>query len=155
MSKSAVCDDVIQKMESHLEEITPGMDASFTEACVADDAIWQGDLCIKIVEMTDDELANLGYKKVEKITKKDLQLVPEGGEGSRHILRSAEGVELFRPESWGQEDSLVGPVIRLNQANSIDHPRHGNVSIPAGFSVSCTYQREYDEEQKRERRARD
>jgi hypothetical protein len=84
-----------------------------------------------------------------------LQLVPEGGEGSRHILRHADGVELFRPSDWGSEDSLVGPIIRLGKENVIDHPRHGNVTIPAGFSVSCTYQREYDEEQKRERRARD
>jgi hypothetical protein len=142
---------VVDAMAKHLESVHPGKDAAFTEACVPGDAIWQGDLCIQIIESIPAE-----YRKVEKPQEKDRQLVPEGGEGSRHKVASLNTVELYQPEGWGEDEgSLLGPAIKCIANTTIEHPRHGNVSIPAGFSVGFTYQREYDEELRRERRARD
>lgn len=142
---------VVDAMAAHIESVNPGQDAAFTEACTPGDAIWQGDLCIQIVDSIPK-----GFARVKNPTDKDRQLVPEGGEGSRHLVDSLDNVELYRDPSWGQEEgSLVGPAIKCKAATTITHPRHGNVSIPAGFTVGFTYQREYDEELKRERRARD
>lgn len=147
---NATADQLVSKMSQHLESVHPGQDAEFTEACVPGDAIWQGDLCLKIMETVPG-----GMILLENPSEEDRQLVPEGGEGSRHKLASLEGVELYRPADWPNEESLVGPCFKLSKANTVTHPRHGDVKIPSGFTVGCFYQREFDAEQKRERRARD
>ncbi|MAT51150.1 MAG: hypothetical protein CMK32_08205 [Porticoccaceae bacterium] len=160
-TEALAASEVVNKMQSHLEDCNPGMPAAFTEACVTNDAIWQGDLCLKIVHHPGaahslESAIPDNYKKVESPKDEDRQLVPEGGEGSRHKLQSLKGVEIYRPDGWGvDEEMLSGPIFVLSSPGVVEHPKHGNVTIPAGFAVRCSYQREYDEEQKRERRARD
>lgn len=131
------------------EEVRPGMEASFTEACVPGDCGWQGDLKLTVVESVPD-----GYVEVESPGVADRQLVPGSTDGARHCLDSLAGVKLFRPKVW-TEDSLDGPCFVLAKPRKVLHPTHGAVTIPAGFTVLCRYQREFNKEAQRERRARD
>lgn len=128
------------------DTLRPGMPLRFSEACVENDRIWQGDLAITIVNKKPN-----GYKLCKN---PKLQVVPGANLGAKHCLDSLDGVNMYVPETWNEE-SLDGPYLRLTQERTITHPVHGDVTIPAGFSVVCTYQREYDKEQERERRARD
>ena len=136
-----------QRILNGQEKVTPGMPLVFTEASTPNDAIWQGDLCLVISELTSPPE---GWVRHEKNT----QLVPGLTEGARHCLDTFDGVEMYVPPKWNDE-SLVGPFLMVKQECKVLHPVHGTVTIPAGFNVECFYQREYDKEQKRERRARD
>ncbi|MGH9931012.1 MAG: hypothetical protein ACREA9_17530 [Pyrinomonadaceae bacterium] len=138
-----------KKIASGSERVKPGQEVCFTEAATIDDTIRQGDLYLTIVAAVP-----AGYVKIEKLKASDKQLVPGNTVGSRHCLDSLAGVTLYRPEQWSEE-SLAGPCLVLAKQRTIEHPTHGAVFIPAGFTVLCRYQREFDAEQKRERRARD
>ena len=143
--------EAVQKMRGHLETVTPGKDERFTEACVANDGIWQGDVAIMIV----DEIP-AGYTLVENPTDKDKQLAIGNTKGSRHCLQHLAGVELYVPSGWGENEELLrGPAFRLSRPNVITHPEHGNVHCPEGFAYMTFYARDFDQEEQRERRARD
>lgn len=137
-----------QRIASGLERVSPGMPLAFTEACIAGDCIWQGDLGLVISSSYNPPQ---GYKKAEKPT---VQLVPGNTVGAKHCLDSLDGVEIYIPKVWNEE-SLQGPFLRLTQERQVLHPTHGCVTIPAGFNVECVYQREWDKMQAAERRARD
>lgn len=139
---------IITDMESHLETVAPGQPFSFTEAASVGDGCWQGDLGLEVVAGVP-----AGY---ELASKPSTQLVPGATQGSRHCLDSLKGVKLYLPEGWPTPtDQLAGPVFVLSKPRTVTHPVHGDVSIPAGFTIRCRYQREYDAEQRRERRAAD
>ena len=131
------------------ESVRPGLPWEFSEACQPGDGCWQGDLVLEIVACVPQ-----GYVKVSKPTKADAKLVPGETQGSRHCLDSLAGVTLYRPEEWDAE-SLQGPCFVLAKRRKVIHPTHGAVTIPAGFTVLCRYQREWEKELQRERRARD
>jgi hypothetical protein len=147
----------IEKIQRHakaiaageLESVRPGMAAAFTEACVAGDAVRQGDLYLIIVEDVPS-----GYVPISKPKAADKQLVPGNTDGARHCLDAIAGVKLYRPKEWGEE-SLDGPCFVLTKPREVLHPVHGPVAVPAGFAVLCRYQREFDKELQKERRARD
>lgn len=147
----------IEKIQCHaqaiaageIEQVKPGMPAAFTSACVPGDCIRQGDLYLVIVDSPPT-----GYVPIAKPTEVDKQLVPGNTEGARHCLDSLAGVKLFRPQKW-DEESLDGPCFTLTKERKVLHPTHGPVTIPAGMTVFCRYQREFDKEQQRERRTRD
>jgi hypothetical protein len=115
---------------------------------VPGDCIWQGDLGLVIVA---DKKPPKGYVKPNKAT---VQLVPGNTVGSKHCLDTLDGVEMYVPNEWNEE-TLDGPFLMVNKEVNVLHPTHGTVTIPAGFNVQCYYQREYDRELERERRARD
>lgn len=134
------------------ENVKPGTPTRFTEACTSGDRIWQGDLGLTISTSVPK-----GYVRItaaEFMKGNRMQLVHGTNKGSMHCIDSFDGVEIHVPQDWSAE-SLVGPFLVLSKERTVTHPTHGDVTIPSGFSVSCTYQREYDAEQKRERRARD
>lgn len=147
----------IEKLQRHArrigsgnhERVKPGMPFRITEAASVGDGVWQGDLGLEIVVAVPP-----GYVLVERPSGADRQLVPGNTQGARHCLDSLDGVTLYRPARWSEE-SLAGPCIVLEQERTILHPTHGPVTIPAGFTVLCRYQREWDREQQQERRARD
>ena len=154
---SKVSESVVQSMNEilsyaakikagELEQVRPGMALRFTEACQDNDRIWQGDLALTIRSKRPS-----GYQLAES---PQLQLVPGNTQGSKHCLDNLSGVDVYLPENWNEE-SLVGPWLVCREEKTILHPVHGSVTIPAGMSVHCSYQREWDLEQKRERRARD
>lgn len=138
-----------QRIAAGKDKVKPGMPARFTEASTPGDLIWQGDLGVEIVAAVPAD-----YVEVKAPNDADRQLVPGNTQGSRHCLRSLDGVRLFRPKDWGGE-SLQGPVLVLARETTIDHPTHGAVTIPAGFVVQCRYQRVWDQEQRQIRRSQD
>jgi hypothetical protein len=147
--------NVIEQIEQHCQRIAdgservyPGMPMRFTEACVPGDCIWQGDLGLVI---SDSKKPPNGYVKPEKPS---VQLVPGNTVGSKHCLDTLDGVEMYVPKKWNEE-TLDGPFLVIEKEVNVLHPTHGTVTIPAGFNVQCYYQREYDRELERERRARD
>lgn len=140
----------IDRVQEHLSEIVkPGMPAAFTAACEPGDGIWQGDLGLEICATVP-----AGYKLVAKPTSRDKQLVPGNTRGARHCLDSLDGVTLYRPQEWN-EDSLQGPCLVLTEDREVRHPVHGTVTVLAGQTILCRYQREWDKEQAKARRAAD
>ncbi len=147
----------IERVEKHAKRISnrehetvkPGQPFRITEAASVGDGCWQGDLGIEVVAKVPQ-----GYVRIEKPKVADKQLVPGNTQGSKHCLDSLRGVQVYRPSDWSEE-SLAGPCLVLMEERTILHPTHGAVTIPAGFTVLCRYQREWDKEQAKERRARD
>lgn len=137
-----------ENIRNGTEKVSPGSPASFTEACVEGDAIWQGDLLLVIAD-------NVVPEDFSTKTEPTKQLVPGDNIGAKHCLDSLTNVEIFYPNTWNEE-SLIGPYFRVKSGGAVvEHPVHGNVLIPAGFNIQCFYQREYDKEMERERRAKD
>lgn len=129
------------------EKVKPGEPVRFTTASVVGDTYRQGDLYLQIA----DNKPPKGYVECEKPL---VQLVPGNTVGARHCLDGTVGVRMWVPKEF-TEDSLEGPYFQLTEERTVLHPTHGQVSIPAGFSVQCHFQREWDREQEKERRARD
>lgn len=147
----------IERIERHAKRIAggkakvhPGQPHRISEAASVGDGVWQGDLGIEIVAKVPAD-----YVRVKNPKASELQLVPGNTEGAKHCLDSCDGVVMHRPKGWPNAESLVGPCLTLTKERTILHPKHGNVTIPAGFTVLCRYQREYDAELKRERRNAD
>ena len=132
------------------ETLRPGMEFTFSDAATDGDMVWQGDLGIGIVTGGPPD----GYVRADKV---HMCLVPgkDNTIGSKHCLQSDSGVEMWLPKVW-DETSLDGPYLRLTNGATITHPVHGDVVIPRLFNeVQVVYQREWDQEQERERRAKD
>jgi hypothetical protein len=145
----------IEKLQRHANKIkagkarvSPGQSMRLSAAAEPGDGVWQGDLGLEVVSSVPG-----GYERAKAVT---LQLVPGSTQGSRHCLDSADGVEMYLPKGWGPKyDGLAGPCLVLTEERTILHPTHGAVTIPAGFTIQCRYQREWDAEQRRERRNAD
>lgn len=131
------------------EQVRPGMDMRFPDAAVVGDFGWQGDLKLTVIDRIPSE-----YERVKGIDSADLKLVPGVTEGSRHSLDSAKGVAMHRPKGW-PNSGLLGPVFVATEDRVVEHPTHGNVTIPAGMMIQCTYQREWGAEQQQARRNAD
>lgn len=149
--ETCVIDQIVEHARkiSHGEhdKVRPGMPMRISEAAVPGEFVWQGDLKLAIVERVPK-----GFNKANPFQ----QLVPGNTQGARHCLDSTEGVKVHVPSDWGPKyEGLVGPCLVLQAERTIEHPKHGNVTIPAGMIIQCSYQREWDAEQARERRNRD
>lgn len=147
----------IDKIVDHAQRIAkgeharvhPGQPMRYPEAAAVGDCGWQGDLGLTLIDAVPS-----GYVKIEQVTHNDLKLVPGTTQGSRHCLDSARGVTMYRPENW-PNSGMLGPVFVATEDRVVEHPTHGNVTIPAGMMIQCTYQREWDAEQRQERRNAD
>jgi hypothetical protein len=150
----------IEKVQGRSEEILNGaVDAERSDGkCRApaifpndppmNSAIAQGDLYLVVTDHVPE-----GY--VER-TDGNLQLVPGESTGARHCLVAGSPCKVFDPPGFGPEyDELHGPVLKTEGATEVAHPVHANVVISPGTFISCEYQRTWDAEQRRERRARD
>lgn len=150
---STMSTEVIERIENEAasirEKLGPGNALHVSAACDVGEGPWQGDLGLKIIA----ELPKTGFKPAPAGS---TRLVPEGGEGSRHMIADANTVELYYPEGWSNKyEGLVGPVFKCVKETTITHPTHGHVTFDAGVMVQCRYQREYDAELRRERRNAD
>lgn len=147
----------IEQIEKHAEcirngehdKIGPGVPLRLSSALLVGEGVAQGDLMLIV-----DDGAPVGYVRISKPKAIDKQLVPGNTVGAKHCLDSLAGVKLYRPANWSEE-SMDGPCIVTTKERTVLHPTHGAVTIPAGMTVVCHYQREFDAEQRRERRARD
>lgn len=128
------------------DKIQPGQAARLSEAASVNDFARQGDLYLYVVAAIP-----AGYSKAKKPSK---QLVPGKTEGAKHCLDSLDGVELYLPADWNEE-TLAGPCVKLAKERTVVHPVHGNVTIPAGFTILCGYQRDFDYQTRQERRNAD
>ena len=144
-------------LNKHVSSVTPGQPFHLTDAHQPGEGVWQGDLGVGVVDAVPAD-----YVKIENPKDLDRQLVPlDGGPGSHHMLRSFDGVTLYRPKDWGQSDTdLRGPCVRFEKSNAIehepghDHP-HGTVFIDSPMTVLCRYQRNLAADERAERRAAD
>lgn len=129
-------------------KVQPGEPFHLNEAASVGDGVWQGDLGVEIVASLPRD-----YVQVESHP----QLVPGSTIGSRHALADTSTVSGFcQPKNWGDKyDGLDGPAFHCDRETTITHPTHGNVVIAAGHTVRTRYQRQYDAELKKERRALD
>ncbi|MEN1706396.1 MAG: hypothetical protein AAGJ54_12900 [Planctomycetota bacterium] len=148
--------DVADRFASHAETVSPGLPYTLTGAHSVGDVVHQGDLILEVAGSVPD-----GYVEVADPDDRDRQLVPfDGNPGSHHRLRSFQGVRLFRPEGWGQDETdLRGPAVVFASPNAIVHESgkdkpHGTVEIANPMTIVCTYQRNLDAEG-RAARARD
>ena len=138
-------------MHAHLETVRPGLPYRFSDAADFGEGVWQGDLCLELVAEVPPD-----YEAVSRPKAADKQLVIGSTQGSRHCLDSLHGGNLHRPADWGKNlDSLVGPCLVLTEERTVLHPTHGAVTIPAGRTILCSYQRVWDMEQQAARRSLD
>ncbi len=149
MTATATIERIQKHAEMLRESVRPGQPFRFSEASTPNDCVWQGDLGLVIIDRIPT-----GYCRVDNPTDKDRQLVIGNTQGARHCLDSLTGVVLYHPRKW-DADSLIGPCFTLTEERTVQHPTHGPVTIPAGFSVQAIYQREWDKEQRKARRSRD
>lgn len=135
-----------KRIASGKDQIKPGEAIRFPAAANLGDCVRQGDLYLTLVNSVPADFA--------RPEKPSVQLVPGNTEGAKHCLDSLAAVDLFVPPKWDAE-SLVGPCFVTREEVTVLHPKHGSVTIPAGMTIRCDYQREYDAERSRERRNAD
>lgn len=122
--------------------------AFFPDHPAVNSAIAQGDLYLIIRDALPD-----GYTER---TNGRLQLVPGETVGAKHCLTEDSECTVYDPPGFSTDyDELTGPVLVTSGPTEVAHPVHANVNIPRGTIVECRYQRTWDQEQRRERRARD
>lgn len=130
----------------------------FSEAATPGDAHRQGDIYITLLDgVPDGAVADDNPSR---------QLAEGNSIGSRHTLSTLDGVRMFRlPEPGIRQiasldrirvhDTYEGPVLAVDRDEvTIEHPEHGDIVLPRGV-YGVTYQRVFDAEQQRERRAID
>lgn len=82
---------------------------------------------------------------VVEMAKPEIQLAPGTTQGSRHCLDSLQGIRMFRVAN---PTPLDGPVIVSDREFTVEHPEHGNITLPAGI-VGVVYQRAFADELRR------
>lgn len=120
--------------EGQHESIKPGEPLRFTEASVPGDRIDQGDVHITIRRSPPE-----GYKEGPPVRK----MVPSATdtEGSRHCLSHTDSMRMWFPENWTDVNSTAGPYVECEKEVTVEHPRHGHVTIPGGMPFQIGYQR--------------
>ena len=147
---NATAAESLTRLQNHKCKVAPGQPLEFTDACVKGDTIAQGDLILVLVDKVPD-----GFTKR---TSGNNQLVPGNTVGSKHCIENLSTCTVFDPPGWTHDasyESYVGPVIEATGKTKIPHPVHGDVTVQAGQTIQCVYQRAWDVEQARERRQRD
>lgn len=115
------------------EKIQSDKPQRFPEAASTGDYFRQGDIYVTRLESVP-EIAELDRKP-------SLQLAPGTTKGSRHVIDSKVGVEVYR---LSDADVLTGPVVKFDCERVITHPEHGDIICPPGV-YGVTYQRAYAE----------
>lgn len=102
----------------------------------------QGDVRIK--RLPDD--FHIKYANQLRAIKVVQQLAPGETQGSRHLLTSVDGVQMF---ALVNATPIDGPIVVLSSPNSVAHPEHGDVvNLPAGC-YAFPGQRAYADELRR------
>lgn len=78
--------------------------------------------------------------------KGEAQLAPGNTQGSRHILSSLAGIEMFR---LADATPLDGPVFKADRPVTVTHPEHGDLTLNEPGIYGVTYQRQFAEELRR------
>lgn len=137
-------EEITRHAQHIMETVGPGLPAVLNEAACAGQGGWQGDVRIEIIESIP-----AGCTLVKRPTERDRQLAPGTTQGSRHCIRDLKTVQFYRRDT---DSPLLGPCFVCKAETVIDHPVHGAVTIAKGHTIQIRYQREWDQEQRRERR---
>ena len=129
-------DSVFERVKQQAEAIASDAEHTIPVMYIGDE-VRQGDIYITRIPGVPH-----GAELVESPTR---QLAPGTTQGSRHCLRSLDGVKVYRMRNAGPLD---GPIIDAPGGCTIDHPEHGNRTLPGG-TYAVTYQRAFAEELRR------
>lgn len=119
-----------RRVASHAESIQND-DAHRVETMSAGDMWAQGDiglLCLAEKPST-----------AEPIVRPAAQLAPGNTQGSRHTIADLSTVKLYRVKN---PTPLDGPVIEAPKGLTVEHPEHGDVTLPPGV-YGVIYQRAF------------
>ena len=133
-----VIEQSVNKIKTSVEKIKNNKAQMFPEAASVGDFWRQGDVLIELIEKVPS--------KAKKINKPNPQVAPGYTKGSRHILNSLDGVTMYSVN--GTE--LDGPIIELKKECTLTHPEHGDVILPSNRIFFITFERQYDEEIRRQ-----
>jgi hypothetical protein len=96
--KSNTVSNTLADIAAAVEKIKNDGLQNFPEAASIGDAVRQGDVYIQLMDEADIEALKLFYKQVPaEELENHLQLAPGNTKGSRHILQSAAGLEMWLP----------------------------------------------------------
>jgi hypothetical protein len=107
------------RIQTQAESIRSDEPQKFPEAASVGEGARQGDIYIVL-------LANIP-SNARRMARPNPQLAPGTTRGSRHILDSLEGVEMF---TIPNADQLTGPVFRSYRERVVTHPEHGDFILP-------------------------
>ena len=88
----------------------------------------QGDIYLTLIDKPQETL--------RPIDKFNGQLAEGNNRGSRHIV-NPQHVEAYQPIGRDIQD---GPILRIKQDTTLDHPDHGTVNFEKDTWVSVSYQ---------------
>lgn len=127
----------LRAVQSSAEKIRSNQPQRFPEAASPGDVFRQGDVYVELLDRLP-----AGVKFVKNPSP---QLAPGTTQGSRHVLDSLDGVQVYALDG---ADVLTGPVIHCREERTITHPEHGHVILPPGV-YGITYQRAFADELRR------
>lgn len=128
--------ETLNEIRRSVESIKSGHTQRFSVAASDGDCFRQGDIYVTFRESIPD-----GCERSDAVS----QLAPGTTKGSRHILDSLDGIDLYAKKN---PNALDGPVLKTSKERTITHPEHGDVVIPPGV-YEITYQRAMAKELKR------
>lgn len=127
----------LDRIQTQAEKIKSDDTQRFPDAASVGDTFRQGDIYIELLAAVPSS--------ARPMSRPDAQLAPGTTRGSRHILDSLDGVEMFSDPG---ADALTGPIIRTSRERTVTHPEHGDVILPPGC-YGITYQRQHADELRR------
>ena len=125
---------VLRSIRESAEAIMSAEPQDFPEAASPGDGFRQGDLYIECVKSVPK-----GWKPAQAVAK----LAIGETKGSNHVLASLDGVAMLRSDARDEMAPFRGPCMVLSEPNTITHPEHGHLRLPAG-TYCVTYQRNLD-----------
>jgi len=126
----------IHKRIQALAEVVKGKPEPREVTIPVGDYTVQGDVYIQALDIVPT-----GYKP----TSIAAQIAPGNTQGSRHILKSLDGIKMYTAKN---ASVLDGPVIRAEQSFELTHPEHGHLILSPGI-YRITYARQYAVELRR------
>lgn len=132
---------VTQVIENISESAKPRQDMRIIPSIKHGQMIRQGDIYLisignkdKVTVFNNVEVSMKNYTSEVKTNAEFFQLVPGSTMGSRHQVRTKNVKLLVNPTS---ESTLVGPIIKAEQAFDLVHPEHAHFNLPAGEYLVC------------------
>ena len=130
--KTMSATDAYNEVQGHIESIKNDADHRI-ETCSPGDSWAQGDILLTNIAKLPENVKEVPV---------EIQLAPGSTQGSRHCLDSAQDIQMFK---LNDATPLNGPVLLAGREFTVQHPEHGNITLPAGCYF-VTYQRAYAEE---------
>lgn len=94
LEKKTSITQTLSDIAEAVERIKNDAPQQFPEAASIGDAVRQGDIYIQLISESDLDTMKYLYNRVDTPV---LQLAPGNTKGSRHVLESADGVEMYLP----------------------------------------------------------